>query len=64
MALRPLAAAAALALLARPARARIHQLTITNDPRFVFSVEAFGRLMYKPIAARAKHGQAPPAQAS
>jgi hypothetical protein len=29
-----------------------------------FSAEAFGRLKYEPIAARAKHGQAPPEQAS
>ena len=37
---------------------------LTWPPSTSFSAEAFGPLMYEPIAARAKHGQAPPEQAS
>ena len=44
MARRALSRLLPAALLLARASARIHTLTITNDPRFVFSVEAFGFL--------------------
>ena len=40
--LRHVVAAAAAALLLAPAAARIHSLTIKDDPRFVWSIESFG----------------------
>lgn len=55
--------AAALALLAATASAKIHHLTIKNDPRYAFSIESFGFLEGGTVSIRVHDVAASPPNA-